>query len=322
MSKAVAAIIEGIRPYDSLEAEHIQDALAWVKSGEPLYRLDELNQPPKHLVSYFILFDEQEKKLLLVDHIKAGLWLPSGGHVEVDEDPHETAKRECMEELNVEADFWCDKPLFITINPTTCTHTRHLDVVLWYVLKGDCFADYQFDKGEFYGIEWFDWDNLPNRADVHLPRFVQKLKSFNKLNINLVSWGSNEYNEAVRLRERVLRTPLGLTISDQDLQLEKEDTHFGVYKQGRLIATAILKAENSKICKMKQVVVCPSMQGAGIGGQLLTFLEQHAQSSGFKRIYCHARVSAVEFYRRHQYETEGDVFEEVTIPHLKMIKNL
>ena len=38
--------------------------------------------PPKHLVSYFALVDERRGKLLLVDHKLAGLWLPSGGHVE------------------------------------------------------------------------------------------------------------------------------------------------------------------------------------------------------------------------------------------------
>ena len=33
-------------------------------------------------MSYFALIDEQRGKLLLVDHKFAGLWLPSGGHVE------------------------------------------------------------------------------------------------------------------------------------------------------------------------------------------------------------------------------------------------
>ena len=40
-----------------------------------------------------------------MDHKKAELWLPSGGHVEIDEDPTDTVTRECMEELSVAADF-------------------------------------------------------------------------------------------------------------------------------------------------------------------------------------------------------------------------
>ncbi|WP_198139660.1 NUDIX domain-containing protein [Candidatus Orientia mediorientalis] len=44
--------------------------------------------------------------MLLVDHKKALLWLPSGGHVEIAEDPKTTIERECLEELNVTADFW------------------------------------------------------------------------------------------------------------------------------------------------------------------------------------------------------------------------
>ena len=58
--------------------------------------------PPKHLVSYFALVDEARGKMLLVDHKLAGLWLPSGGHVEPDEDPRATVVREIAEELNLQ----------------------------------------------------------------------------------------------------------------------------------------------------------------------------------------------------------------------------
>jgi 8-oxo-dGTP pyrophosphatase MutT (NUDIX family) len=40
-------------------------------------------------------------RILLVDHVNAGLWLPPGGHVEVDEDPGLTARREIQEELGL-----------------------------------------------------------------------------------------------------------------------------------------------------------------------------------------------------------------------------
>ncbi len=48
---------------------------------------------------------QQQQKLLLVDHKKAGLWLPSGGHVEIDEHPQTTVQREVREELGIEATF-------------------------------------------------------------------------------------------------------------------------------------------------------------------------------------------------------------------------
>jgi 8-oxo-dGTP pyrophosphatase MutT (NUDIX family) len=59
--------------------------------------------PPKHLVSYFVLYDESTHKLMLVDHIKAKTWLPAGGHVKLDEDPRITVTREADEELGIVA---------------------------------------------------------------------------------------------------------------------------------------------------------------------------------------------------------------------------
>ncbi|MGV9748387.1 NUDIX domain-containing protein [Rhodococcus zopfii] len=40
-----------------------------------------------------------------MDHIGAGLWLPTGGHVEPGEHPLDTAIRETREELGIDADF-------------------------------------------------------------------------------------------------------------------------------------------------------------------------------------------------------------------------
>ncbi|MFE4718607.1 hypothetical protein ACFRLW_19610 [Streptomyces sp. NPDC056728] len=40
-----------------------------------------------HLLSYFVVPDNSCGQLLLVAHLKAGLWLPAGGHVESGEDP-------------------------------------------------------------------------------------------------------------------------------------------------------------------------------------------------------------------------------------------
>ena len=98
-------VIANIAPFDALEQEHINDTLAWIKSGDPIFRIQKPAVPNKHLVSYFVVFDESASKVLLVDHINAMRWLPSGGHVELNEHPKETAHRECMEELNLESRF-------------------------------------------------------------------------------------------------------------------------------------------------------------------------------------------------------------------------
>lgn len=89
-----------IKPLDDLEREHLLDALAWVDSGAELFRVAKPATPPKHLVSYFAIVDDDH--ILLVDHKNAQLWLPAGGHVEYGEHPRLTVVRELEEELEIE----------------------------------------------------------------------------------------------------------------------------------------------------------------------------------------------------------------------------
>lgn len=46
-----------------------------------------------------------ENKILLHRHKKLGIWLPPGGHVELDEDPNQAAIREAKEETGVEIEL-------------------------------------------------------------------------------------------------------------------------------------------------------------------------------------------------------------------------
>jgi 8-oxo-dGTP pyrophosphatase MutT (NUDIX family) len=108
----------------------------------------------------------------------AGLWLPSGGHVEPDEDPKATVVRELAEELNLAAEFVRDGPLFITVTRTVGEDGGHTDVSLWYLLRGDSSRAIEFDRGEFHGVRWFGFDEIPfERSDPHLRRFVAKMRS-------------------------------------------------------------------------------------------------------------------------------------------------
>jgi len=165
-----------LKPLDQMEADHLHDTLLWIKSGAPLYRIQKPDVPPKHLVAYFVLWDEEASKILLVDHKKAQLWLPPGGHVEPDEDPRETARRECREELGIDADFIIDEPLFITQTVTVGLTAGHTDVSLWYLLRGSATHHYAFDTDEFEAIKWFNINDIPfEQSDPHMARFIKKL---------------------------------------------------------------------------------------------------------------------------------------------------
>ena len=103
MRDVVEALVRSIRPCDELEERHRLETLEWIASGAPLFRVRAPATPPRHLVSYFALFDPTARRMLLVDHRKAGLWLPSGGHGEENEHPRTTVEREAEEELGIDA---------------------------------------------------------------------------------------------------------------------------------------------------------------------------------------------------------------------------
>lgn len=121
MKQTILDAVNAISPLDDLEQEHKDDVLAWIKSDAPLFRISKPDNPPKHLVSYFVLYDPQSSQLMLIDHVKAQLWLPTGGHVEIDEDPRTTVNREAYEELQITAKFdtvFGHNPLFVTVTAT------------------------------------------------------------------------------------------------------------------------------------------------------------------------------------------------------------
>ena len=116
---------------DALEAVTRDEVLAWIDSGAELCRIEKPATPPQHLIAYFALVDGDH--LLLVDHINAELWLPTGGHVEPGEHPRQTVLREVQEELGIDGVFLHEQPLCLTITETVGKTAGHTDVSLWYI---------------------------------------------------------------------------------------------------------------------------------------------------------------------------------------------
>lgn len=173
-----------ITPYDDVESAHIADIQQWIKSNAPLFRISKPDNPPKHLVAYFVLVDPDSRSILLVDHIKAQKWLPTGGHAMNNEDLVDTVIREADEELNLQAIFLKNQrhPFFATVTITGGLTPGHTDVSLWYLLHGHRHDFVQYDKSEFTDVEWFTFDEIlesdPVIFDPHLQRFTRKLQAY------------------------------------------------------------------------------------------------------------------------------------------------
>lgn len=138
-----------------------------------------------------------------------------------------------------------------------------------------------------------------------------------------VEFDSPEYQAELDLRRRVLRKPLGLDFTFDQIQEERNDIHVAALEQeGNLLAVLVMTPLNSGDIKMRQVAVEPRMQGRGIGQALVRYAEDVARARGFSRMVASARETAVPFYTTLGYSTEGEPYEEVTIPHRRVVKQL
>ncbi|MFC3965040.1 NUDIX hydrolase [Nocardia jiangsuensis] len=180
MTEAVAALISSIAPADDLERAHLHEAAAWVARTADIYRRVKPATPPRHLVTYVVVTTPERDAVFLVDHRKAGKWLPPGGHVEPGEHPGNTARREAEEELGLRPELGAGSaPLFLTITTTVNVDSGHEDVSLWYVTTAAPDAEFTLDEEEFRGGRWWTRDEIaaadPALFDPHLSRFLAKL---------------------------------------------------------------------------------------------------------------------------------------------------
>lgn len=124
---------------------------------------------------------------------------------------------------------------------------------------------------------------------------------------------------SLELRYHILRKPLGLTFTEQDLLGEEQQVHIAAVSENQVLAVLLLKPNNT-ILKMRQVAVQNAFQGKGIGKALVSFSEQWAKANGYAQIQLHARDTAIPFYLSLGYTLQGDGFTEVGIPHHYMFK--
>jgi GNAT superfamily N-acetyltransferase len=138
-----------------------------------------------------------------------------------------------------------------------------------------------------------------------------------------IEFGTPAFDEAVQLRYEVLRRPLGLEYTPEQLAAEYDQIHLAAYSDsGILLGYLNLSPVDAQIVKMRQVAVGADWQKKGVGKAMVAASEALALHLGFAHMVLHARETAVPFYKTLEYNMVGDRFEEVGIPHYRMEKAL
>ena len=140
--------------------------------------------------------------------------------------------------------------------------------------------------------------------------------------LKIIDHGTPEYMQMVKLRDDILRKPLGLGFTKAELDEEKENILIAAFEDERILGCCMLVEEQAEIVRLRQMAVLNDLQGKGIGRALMNFAENLARDRGYKAIRMHARSIAVGFYEKVGYRVKGDQFIEVSIPHFLMEKKL
>ncbi|MAI34189.1 MAG: hypothetical protein CBE00_08720 [Planctomycetaceae bacterium TMED240] len=133
-----------------------------------------------------------------------------------------------------------------------------------------------------------------------------------------IDWNSNLYSQEIELRDRLLRAPLGLAFSSEELAAESSELHFALVDEEQVRACAVIVPLSADLAKLRQMAVHENYQRQGLGSSLIHQIELALQRRGFPKIELNAREEAVAFYQGLGYQTVGDRFMEVGIPHWKM----
>ena len=89
--------------------------------------------------------------------------------------------------------------------------------------------------------------------------------------LKIIDHGSPEYEQMIKLRDEILRKPLGLRFSPEELEKEKDNLLIAAYEDDQMLGCAMLVEEDPQTVRLRQMAVLNDLQGKGIGRALMNF---------------------------------------------------
>ena len=141
--------------------------------------------------------------------------------------------------------------------------------------------------------------------------------------VTIEAWGGGGWLEMVALRHHVLRAPLGLAFSREQLEAETGQIHLALWLEAELAGTLLLLPPDAQgEARLRQMAIRPHLERRGLGRLLVGHGEGELRRLGATGAWLSARETAIGFYAALGYVAEGAAFTEVTLPHRRMRKRL
>ena len=136
--------------------------------------------------------------------------------------------------------------------------------------------------------------------------------------ILIQSWQEAEI-PAFAVRQKVFIQEQGVP---EDLELDEFDsgaTHALAIEGSQCIGTGRLVSAGGLQGQIGRMAVLSAFRNTGIGRAILERLIEHARSAGMESLILHSQVTAIPFYEKHGFQSQGDIYDEAGIPHRNMI---
>lgn len=126
-------------------------------------------------------------------------------------------------------------------------------------------------------------------------------------------------DEVLPIRHQVLWPEKPITFC----QVTGDDSaqHYGIKVDSRIVCVASLYFAGGE-ARLRKFATLPEFQGRGIGSQMLVSLIDEVRVHGLRYFWLDARESALAFYQRHGFSTEGERFYKGEIPYFRMSQRL
>jgi predicted GNAT family N-acyltransferase len=135
---------------------------------------------------------------------------------------------------------------------------------------------------------------------------------------------SEDYQSYYELRWKILRAPWQQPRGSERDPLDDDSTHLMlVDDRNRVAGVGRLHFNSIREAQIRYMAIDVVHQRNGLGSRLLVALEQRARALGASSIMLDARESALGFYSKHGYTTQGNghvLFDRIA--HVQMIKRL
>ena len=124
------------------------------------------------------------------------------------------------------------------------------------------------------------------------------------------------FNRALEIRKRVFVDEQNVPPELEYDGYENESHHYLLFLNKEPIAAARWRKTAEGI-KLERFAMLPEFRNKGLGSELLQRIKEDVSVFG-KKVYLHAQIKAVPYYKRAGFKKRGDVFVEAGIEHYLM----